>query len=143
VVRSGRDRAIASGEGPDIVLAGAVREYFDFLTSRPNFVRLMEWEALSGGRHLQDVPPHLSAAQEAAAAIGAELGLDPSQKAEAAHLLLSIIGLCWFPLVHSSTVLRALGLDPSDPGFLEERKRHVVDLVLQGIRSRLESTPAR
>ena len=69
-VRSGRERAIASRESPEVVLAGAVGEYFDFITARPNFVRLMEWEALSGGQQLRDVPPHLAAAREAVAAIG-------------------------------------------------------------------------
>ena len=139
-VRSGRERAAASQEGPEVVLAGAVSDYFDFIASRPSFVRLMEWEALGGGRHLQEMPPHVEAAHEALAAISAELGLEPSQRAEAMQLLLSIIALCWFPMVHSDTVLRALGLDPIDPKFLEERKRHVVELVLQGIKGRLAVT---
>ncbi len=138
-MRSGRERALASEEGAEVVLAGAVSEYFDFITSHPNFVRLMEWEALSGGQQLREVPPHVAAAHEALAAITLELGLDASQDSEAVQLLLSIIGLCWFPLVHSSTMLGALGLDPSDPGFLEERKRHVVELVLQGFRGRFVS----
>ena len=75
-IRSGEERALASGESPEVVLAGAVAEYFDFIISNPNFVRLMEWEALSDGRHLREVPPHIEAAHEAVAAIGAELGLD-------------------------------------------------------------------
>ena len=41
--------------------------------------------------------------------------------------------MSWFPLVHGSTVLAALGLDPADPAFLEDRKRHVVALVLHGL----------
>ncbi len=136
-VRSGRERTLASNQTGEVVLAGAVSDYFDFITSNPNFVRLIEWEALSGGQHLQKASPHIETAQEAVAAISAELGLDQSQTAEAAQLLLSIIGLCWFPLVHASTVLTALGLNLADPHFLEDRKRHVVDLVLQGIKSRL------
>jgi AcrR family transcriptional regulator len=56
-VRSGRERALASGEAPETVLAGVVSEYFDFITANPNFVRLIEWEALTGGQHLHDVPP--------------------------------------------------------------------------------------
>ena len=135
-VRSGRDRALASREAPEVVLAGAVAEYFDFIHSNPNFVRLMEWEALSGGQQLQKGSPHFETAQEALAAISVELGFEPSQRAEAAQLLLSIIGLCWFPLVHATTILPALGLDPVNPDFLQERRRHVVALVLQGIRGR-------
>ena len=134
-VRSGRDRALASGESPEVVLAGAVGEYFDFITTHRNFVRLMEWEALGGARTLQGVPPHLEAAREALAAISAELELGPG--GEAAQLLLSIIGLCWFPLVHSGTVLEALGLDPAAPDFIATRKQHVIDLVVHGLKGRL------
>ena len=131
-VRSGRERALASGEAPETVLAGIVSEYFDFITANPNFVRLIEWEALTGSRTLEAVPPHVEAAQEALAALSDELALDPSRPGEAAQLLLSVIGLCWFPLVHSGTMLRALGIDATDPAFLQARKRHVIDLVLSG-----------
>jgi len=131
-VRSGRQRALASGEAADKVLAGIVSEYFDFITANPNFVRLIEWEALTGGRTLEEVPPHVEAAQEALAALSDELSLDPAHPADAAQLLLSVIGLCWFPLVHSKTMLRALGIDATTPDFLQARKRHVIDLVLSG-----------
>lgn len=132
VVRSGRERALASGEAAETVLAGVVSEYFDFITANPNFVRLIEWEALTGGHNLEAVPPHIEAAREALAALSEELQLDPRHPADAAQLLLSVIGLCWFPLVHSGTMHRALGIDPTAPAFLQARKRHVVDLVLTG-----------
>ena len=138
-VRSGRERALASGEPPATVLAGVVSEYFDFITANPNFVRLIEWEALTGGRTLEAVPPHIEAAQEALAALSAEVALDPEHPEEAAQLLLSVIGLCWFPLVHSNTMLRALGIDATTPDFLQARKRHVIDLVLSGTLGRSRS----
>ena len=138
-VRSGRERALASGEPPATVLAGVVSEYFDFITANPNFVRLIEWEALTGGRTLEAVPPHVEAAQEALAALSAEVALDPDRPGEAAQLLLSVIGLCWFPLVHSNTMLRALGIDATTPDFLQARKRHVIDLVLSGTLGRSRS----
>ena len=131
-VRSGRERALASGEARETVLAGIVSEYFDFITANPYFVRLIEWEALTGSRTLDAVPPHVEAAQEALAALSDELALDPARPGEAAQLLLSVIGLCWFPLVHSGTMLRALGIDAANPDFLQARKRHVIDLVLSG-----------
>jgi hypothetical protein len=68
--------------------------------------------------------------------------MGPGMSQDAAHLLLSIIGLCWFPLAHANTVLRALGIDPEDPAFLEQRKRHVIDLVLNGLRGRFASAVA-
>ncbi len=141
VVRQGKERALASGKDPEVVLAGVVSEYFDFITANPNFVRLIEWEALSGGTQLRDLPPHVEVAKEAVAAMQEELQLEPAWSTDAVQLLLSIMGLCWFPLVHSTTIYHALGIDPRDPVFLEQRKRHVVDLVLNGIKSQVARQP--
>ncbi len=132
-VRAGRARALASSRHPEMILAGAVSDYFDFLAARPNFVRLIEREALSGAGQLEGAA-HLSAGQEALAAISAELGLDEAESGEAAQLLLSVIALCWFPQIHVRTVAPAVGVDLVGAANLERRKRHVVELVLHGIR---------
>jgi AcrR family transcriptional regulator len=137
-VRAGRARALASKENPETILAGAVSDYFDFLTARPNLIRLIEREALNGTR-LPEGVGHLSAGQEALAAISAELGLDDAPSGEAAQLLLSIISLCWFPLVHARTVAPAVGVSLEDRDDLEQRKRHVVELVLHGLRGSVRS----
>ena len=131
-VRAGRARAMASSQSPDAILAGAVSDYFDFLAARPNFIRLIEREALNGGPQLDEVS-HLSAGQEALAAISAELGLDDSPSGEAAQLLLSIIALCWFHLIHARTVAPAVGVTLESPDDLERRRRHIVGLVLHGL----------
>ena len=131
-VRAGRERALASAREPESILAGAVSDYYDFLAARPNFVRLIEREALRGGALLEGAG-HLTAGQEALAAISAELGLDDPPSGEAAQLLLSIIALCWFHLIHARTVAPAVGVSLAGPGDLERRKRHVVELVLHGI----------
>ena len=131
-VRAGRERALASSQGPDAILAGAVSDYFDFLAGRPNFVRLIEREALSGAGQLRGAA-HLSAGQEALGAISAELGLDEGESGDAAQLLLSIISLCWFPLIHARTVAPAVGVHFDGHEALERRKRHVVELVLHGL----------
>jgi AcrR family transcriptional regulator len=132
-VRVGRERALASNESAETILAGAVSDYFDFLSARPYFIRLIEREALSNAPPPAGVD-HLSAGQEALAAISAELGLDDSPSGEASQLLLSIISLCWFPLIHARTVAPAVGVSLSDPDALERRKRHVISLVLHGLR---------
>lgn len=142
-VRSGQERAQASREPPEVVLAGAVGEYFDFISANPHFVRLLEWEALSGGKHLETLPPHLEAAQEALGAIITELALDPADRAEAEQLLVSMLALSWFHVIHGATVLRGLGVDGSSTAYREERRRHVVNLVVQGVRGRLAAGEVR
>lgn len=132
-VRVGRARGLASSQGVETILAGAVSDYFDFLAARPNFVRLIEREALNGTGQLPGAS-HLSAGQEALAAISAELGLDESDSGETGQLLLSIIALCWFHLIHARTVAPAVGVHLALAADLERRKRHVVELVLHGIR---------
>lgn len=136
-VRAGRERVRAGTHPPEAVLSGAVADYHDFLAARPNFVRLIEREALGGSPIGDDVSPRLAAGQEALAAISEELGLGEAESADNAHLLLSIVALCWFPLVHGPTLLRSIGLDPATPGFAEERKRRIIDLLLHGVAARL------
>jgi len=134
-VRAGRARALASSQTAEAILAGAVSDYFDFLAARPNFVRLIEREALSGAGLLEGAS-HLSAGQEALAAISAELGLDDGESGDAAQLLLSIISLCWFPLIHARTVAPAVGVERERVGDFERRKHHVASLefyVLPGL----------
>ena len=139
-VRAGRGRAQASNQAPEAILAGAVSDYFDFLAARPNFIRLIEREALAGARQLEGVD-HLSAGQEALAAISSELGLHDGDSRDAAQLLLSIIALCWFHLIHARTVAPAVGVGLDGVEDLERRKRHVVELVLHGMRG-LTASPA-
>jgi TetR/AcrR family transcriptional regulator len=146
-VRLGRERALSSNRSPEAILAGAVSDYFDFLAARPNFVRLIEREALAGGgllnaRNFLDGGSHLTAGEEALAAISAELGLDDSPSGDAAQLLLSIIALCWFHLIHAGTVARAVGVRLVDAEDLERRRRHVVDLVLHGLTGLGGSVPS-
>jgi TetR/AcrR family transcriptional regulator len=139
-VREGKARALASGQTPEVILAGAVADYADFVAARPNFVRLIEREALSDRTVLEGMPLRLAVWQEALAAFRQELGLDISDTAEAAHLLLSLVALTWFPIIHGRTFLKAVGLDPAAPDFADQRKRHLTTLLLGALRERASNT---
>ena len=129
-----RQRVVAEGGAPEAVLQAEVEAYLDVLVARPTIVRLVEWEALAGGAHLGASRPHVDAVRRGLAAVGEELARGGFRGADPAQVLLSVVALCWFPLAHADTLARAVGVDPFDPAFVAARKRHIVDLVLHGIR---------
>ncbi len=118
---------------PGALIEAAVSSHIDFLVARPAFLRLMEREALRGGTGLAQTQSYLAVMQtgmeliETAQAGGGMPGVDAKQ------LLLSIIALCWLPFTHADTLVHALGVDATDPVFIEQRKRHIIGLVLRGV----------
>jgi len=135
-VRQGRERTLRSGQPAEVVLAGAVSDYFDFVAERPAFVKLIEREALSGRGTLAEVPLGLLAGQEMIAGLSQDLELEPAEQPDATHLLFSLIALTWSPYIHGDTLARMVGLDADDPSFIETRKRHVTELLLAWLRAR-------
>ncbi len=123
-----------NGEPKDI-LALAVSSFLDFLLARPTFPRLIEREALQGARFLKTRSAYLEVFKAGLDLIQAELAQPNIRKVDPAQLLLSIIALCWFPLVHTETFLHPLGIDTSTE-FWEDRKRHIIDLVRYGLLER-------
>jgi len=118
--------------GFEEVLEAGVSAYIDFLAERPNFVWLLVREFLEGGRHLEGLPEHL-------AAIGAHLPRLVDERGrgrlreeiDPAHLLLSAISLCWFPLI-ATPLTRDLGFEIDSDEFLRARKQQVTELLLRG-----------
>jgi hypothetical protein len=72
-----------------------------------------------------------------------ELAIDPADTAEARQLLISMLALSWFHVVHGPTVLKGLGIDATEPAFRDARRQHVVQLVVGGVRGRLNSESQR
>ena len=126
-------RAWRFGEtGFEDAVTGAVGSYLDFLAAHPNFVQLVIRDALEGGSFLGGLPEHLAAIGEAMPRLVGEQargrlreGVDP------AHLQLSAISLCWFPMV-APALTRDLGFRPDSTEFLESRKQQVSELLLRG-----------
>lgn len=134
----------AGGDGggkadPREVLAGALALYTDFLAANPNYVRLVEREA-SGEEDtiLKGAAPSEARLAESLGTFGIEFLEQELQRGlfrevDARQLAASMIALCSFPFLLGGSLIRTLGIDPDDPAFLEERKRHVVELVMKGI----------
>jgi len=139
-VRQGRARAKRAARDPEVVLAGVVSDYFDFVAARPNFVRLIQREALSDAPNLQGVSLGLAAGREMVAALAE--GLDRTEAGDVAELLFSLIALTWFPLLHGHTLGRVVGLDPNAPDFFDLRKRHVTELMVAWLRARRTGQPS-
>jgi AcrR family transcriptional regulator len=117
----------------EATIAAAISRFFDFLVARPTFLQLMEREALAGGQRLRDIRSYPATLQEGQALLDAAAKQGTIRPVDSAHLLLSITALCWFPLVHAETFTRMLGLDTDDPAFLEQRKQHVIELVMRSL----------
>lgn len=127
------ERAATAG-GPEAALVAAIESFVDFLAARPSFVRLLEREALAGGRLLGETAVHAESMRQGVAATAALLAAGPFRPVDPAHLLLDVLGLCWFPIAHAETFARGLGFDPDSAEFAEARRRHVVAFVLRALR---------
>lgn len=118
---------------PEAAVSAAVSDYLDFLVSHPRFMRLVEWEVLMGGRFLGELPAVAETSQEGIAASFEAAGPDELRPVDRTQLLISLMALCWFPLAMADTLLRSLGIDARSPEFTEQRKQHVIDLLLHGL----------
>ncbi len=134
-VREGRERTGKGRHSPEVILAGAVSDYFDFVAARPNFVKLVEREALDDRRGLDGLPLGLATGQEMVAALAQELELPPGRHAEIAEMVFSLMALSWFPHIHGHTLGRVAGVRPASADFLERRKRHATELLLGWLRA--------
>ena len=112
----------------------SIGAYIEFLAAHPRFVRLVEWEALGHGGALGAHPRHMELVLDSLAEIGQYFAEDLPAGFDTTQLLLSIMGLCWFPIAHRQTLGKVMGVDALDREFLEARKQHVAELVYRGIK---------
>ncbi|HEY5197456.1 MAG TPA: TetR family transcriptional regulator, partial [Solirubrobacteraceae bacterium] len=99
--------------GLEILIDG----YVDFLRERQALVRLMGREALDGGRRLGPEPRHSVAVESALARVVRWLPPRPGPSVDPQQLLITTVGLCFFPLEHNDTMLAAMGLDATSDAF--------------------------
>ena len=114
-----------SGEQPAAIVAELIDRYLDFLARDPNFVRIVQREALRGDSSDDDGAlgrPLLEDAFVGIKHIAEPLGIHPAQ-------LLVILASVWFPYAHAGMVLRGLGVDPYAEEFRENHRRDLVRLL--------------
>jgi TetR/AcrR family transcriptional regulator len=126
-------RAVTAWAGQDrgslaAALKKAVEGYLAFLIDRPEFVRLLQREDLSGGRYLPAATLESRAmtdAFEALRRVAPARGLRPFDVEDAVMLFVS---LTFSPLTQRATFLAALERDLENPSA---RRRHVALVVDQ------------
>lgn len=126
-------RELADRPGADVEanLRRIVEHVFDFLVAHPTFVRITEWESLSGGHRLGTLPVLATVLRDALEVLRRDLGW----RGDAEQFLIDLVALCWFPVAHAETFLAPLGVDAHAPAFLRERRAHVVQTFLAKHRS--------
>jgi AcrR family transcriptional regulator len=123
---------------PEQLLEMLIRRYYQFLKEHPSFVRLISHENLNEGHAARSLglegqkAPVITALTLAMQRGSAEKRF--REGIDVAQLLVSIFALCFFYFANRHTMELFLGKGCMDPAHLEGRVRHVVDLVLRGIR---------
>ncbi len=123
---------------PEELFEAVVRRYYAFLGEHPEFVRLISFENLNGGRVARQLALEGKKAQIATAL---QLALQKGQAErrfrqgiDVTELLVSIFSLCFFYFSNQYTMGRFMGLDTlARRTDVESRIRHVVGLLLHGI----------
>ena len=124
-------RALEAPErSPEDGLRAVVDRCLDF---DANFVRLIQWESVNGGKCLQSLDAQHDAVADALEALQTRLSRAGAGRVDPRYLLVGVAALCWFPQAQGSTLLRTLGLDPDDPAFKKEYGNYVVELVSKGM----------
>jgi len=110
----------------DEVLKRSVSAFIDYLAANPQIVRLLQWEFLHApGTPRQEAP--VSLFYDTAAVLGQALEAGGIHDVDPIHLLLSIVGMSFFPFI-------AVDENLVDSEFIETRKQHVLKLLLGGIK---------
>lgn len=137
----GLSQSLRSERSFESSLRTFVHGYMDYLCEHQDMARLMINECLSGGPTLES---YLSAAIEKREEFPGLLMEDRIRQAietgeirevDPQHTMLTIVSACLFPFIALPTVRLFHPEAVTDfEEFVKERKRHIVDLILSGLR---------
>ncbi len=111
----------ASGSLDD-ALTAAVGGYLQFLLDRPRFARVIQWEALAGGRRLRAAPARSRAAEDGFAALRRSARRTGLRRFDDKQAVVVFTSMCFLPVAYEDTFLRNVGLGLQDE---HGRRRHV------------------
>lgn len=126
----------ADNPPPDVAIERIILAYFEFLKKNPDFVSLLLWENLQGGKHLKQLSTSITKAPilERLGPIieeGIRTGkLRPD--IDKRFMLIDLIGICLIYFSNRHTLSRTVGLNLEDPEVLDEGVRHAISLVRHG-----------
>lgn len=109
---------------PDDAVGAYVGALLSFFAGDQIFVCLIQRESLGDGSRVSEFFGRF--VDDAVAALGptaVEAGVSPQR------LVLDLVSLCWYPFAHEQTLVPALGIDPRDPAFAVEQRRHLGELM--------------
>jgi AcrR family transcriptional regulator len=131
VAETNRQLAAVPDGNLDGSLEIVVENLLEFLYERPTFLTLVQREALRRTGLMEGTRAHLTLLRTtltiAEKLDWTSVATNPQQ------LLLTLLGLCWFPLANPP-LIRDLG-GQLDRTFVEARKRHVVALLKAGLQN--------
>lgn len=130
VLAPAHEAAARHAKEPREAIEGLIGAYLAFLAEDATFVRLIHRETAEGRGWLRETLANASVIQDALGALPSALGGERTDPAAAAHLVVNVSALVWYPFAQAHTLLAALGIDPRDAAFLEAQKRQITEVLL-------------
>jgi AcrR family transcriptional regulator len=134
------NQQINDESAPVIAIANLVRSTFNIFLENPHLVNLFNTENLHRARHIQKSTTIKAAYTPLINKIGSVLGAGVAQGCFRAgidpiDLFISITGISYFFVSNRHTLSVILSQDLDDPSRINQRRDHVVDLVLHALRN--------
>jgi TetR/AcrR family transcriptional regulator len=130
VLAPAHEAAARDPKRPREAIESLIGAYLDFLAADVNFVRLIHRETATSRDWLRETLENAPVIRAAMGALPSALGGDGTNPAKAAHLVVNVSALVWYPFAQAHTLLAALGIDPRDEAFLEAQKRQITEVLL-------------
>lgn len=130
--------AVERGSGPREQLARLLESYFSFLDANPEFTRLLQWENLEYGQHINrhnetvlTKNPFLERFRQIV-----ETGIKTGEfrpDLDIHHLLIHLIGICFIYHSNRFSLSQGLAIDLGQPKVKRQGLTHALQFVLNGI----------